>query len=451
MRLNVVLGLGVSGFVASAGMAQTPVRAFVEIKIGDTLGSSTVSSLNDPYVNSLGQYGAVVGLADTTRSIVINGASVFNSSSDTLAVGGEGTMGISDAGGFIYSPTYNGEDAVYTNNGLLLRGTEPAPGMPGMNSVFNSRPRMNAAGTAFWVGGVGPATTTTTRVFYTNPTPANPSASTPLIVGGGTYAGVTITAAGVEFGYDISDNGQYINRLTATGTAATAPFVALNGTTLIARAGQPTGQGDNWQNFSHYGVNNGGNHVISGDTDGVAATDAFIAYNGAIGVREGATLGGRVLGGSINALSINNNNDVAFIWSLATPTGEGLFRAENGGVGTAQLIAQTGDLLDTDGDGAADWTLADFNASGAIAPGLDLPDSGDIFVNVDLTPIGGGTNVEAIISFRIGGPVGCDSIDFNGDGLFPDNTDLEDFLSVFGGGPCSTGTCGDIDFNNDGL
>ena len=45
----------------------------------------------------------------------------------------------------------------------------------------------------------------------------------------------------------------------------------------------------------------------------------------------------------------------------------------------------------------------------------------------------------------------CDSIDFNGDGLFPDNQDLEDFLSVFGGGSCSTGTCGDIDFNNDGL
>ncbi|HYF16080.1 MAG TPA: hypothetical protein VD971_13505 [Phycisphaerales bacterium] len=45
----------------------------------------------------------------------------------------------------------------------------------------------------------------------------------------------------------------------------------------------------------------------------------------------------------------------------------------------------------------------------------------------------------------------CDSIDFNGDGLFPDNQDIEDFFSVFGGGPCSTGACGDIDFNNDGL
>ncbi|HYF14293.1 MAG TPA: S8 family serine peptidase [Phycisphaerales bacterium] len=45
----------------------------------------------------------------------------------------------------------------------------------------------------------------------------------------------------------------------------------------------------------------------------------------------------------------------------------------------------------------------------------------------------------------------CDSIDFNNDGLFPDNQDLEDFLNVFGGGACSTGNCNDIDFNNDGL
>ncbi len=51
----------------------------------------------------------------------------------------------------------------------------------------------------------------------------------------------------------------------------------------------------------------------------------------------------------------------------------------------------------------------------------------------------------------IGTAPGCDSIDFNGDGLFPDTADIDDFLSVFSGGPCSTGTCGDIDFNNDGL
>lgn len=46
----------------------------------------------------------------------------------------------------------------------------------------------------------------------------------------------------------------------------------------------------------------------------------------------------------------------------------------------------------------------------------------------------------------------CDSIDFNADTLFPDDTDLVDFLSVLAGGPCTNDpNCNDIDFNNDGL
>jgi hypothetical protein len=46
----------------------------------------------------------------------------------------------------------------------------------------------------------------------------------------------------------------------------------------------------------------------------------------------------------------------------------------------------------------------------------------------------------------------CDSIDFNNDGLFPDTADIDDFLSVFSGGPCSNDpNCNDIDFNNDAL
>jgi hypothetical protein len=61
-----------------------------------------------------------------------------------------------------------------------------------------------------------------------------------------------------------------------------------------------------------------------------------------------------------------------------------------------------------------------------------------------------GVNVDmGAYEVQLGG--GCDSIDFNGDGLFPDDTDLIDFLVVLAGGPCSTNTCNDIDFNNDGL
>lgn len=53
----------------------------------------------------------------------------------------------------------------------------------------------------------------------------------------------------------------------------------------------------------------------------------------------------------------------------------------------------------------------------------------------------------------LGQPCGptCNSIDFNRDGLFPDDADLLDFLTVLAGGTCSTGNCDDIDFNNDSL
>lgn len=45
----------------------------------------------------------------------------------------------------------------------------------------------------------------------------------------------------------------------------------------------------------------------------------------------------------------------------------------------------------------------------------------------------------------------CSTIDFNNDGLFPDDSDLVEFLTVLAGGNCSTGNCNSIDFNNDGL
>ncbi len=46
----------------------------------------------------------------------------------------------------------------------------------------------------------------------------------------------------------------------------------------------------------------------------------------------------------------------------------------------------------------------------------------------------------------------CDTIDFNRNGVFPEDQDVIDFFSVFSGGACSTGaTCGDIDFNNNAM
>ena len=68
------------------------------------------------------------------------------------------------------------------------------------------------------------------------------------------------------------------------------------------------------------------------------------------------------------------------------------------------------------------------------------------FAGVATSPTGPGQQ-RFIIQFRTSG---CDSIDFNNDGLLPDVHDIQEFLSVFSGQGCGTATCNDIDFNNDG-
>ncbi|HEX2837525.1 MAG TPA: hypothetical protein VHN77_05305 [Phycisphaerales bacterium] len=92
---------------------------------------------------------------------------------------------------------------------------------------------------------------------------------------------------------------------------------------------------------------------------------------------------------------------------------------------------------------SSDWL--DFSTRGVEWAGItSIRNAGGTVVNGSTIVSGSGTDWVP--------PLGsCDSIDYNGDGLFPDTQDIDDFLSVFSGGPCSTGTCGDIDFNNDGL
>ncbi len=46
-------------------------------------------------------------------------------------------------------------------------------------------------------------------------------------------------------------------------------------------------------------------------------------------------------------------------------------------------------------------------------------------------------------------PTGCDSIDFNNNGVFPEDQDVIDYFAVLGGGECSQ--CNDVDFNNNGV
>lgn len=85
-----------------------------------------------------------------------------------------------------------------------------------------------------------------------------------------------------------------------------------------------------------------------------------------------------------------------------------------------------------------------FDASTAPAAGTQ---SASLGIFKPYTP----TSIPLAVSAPSVPPAGCDSLDYNNDNLFPDTADIDDLISVFSGGPCSTGTCNDIDFNNDGL
>jgi hypothetical protein len=397
--------LAVAGCVTAASAGLVP--AVVVTKVGDTVGASTVSSLNSPFTDGNGRVGFVGALADSQRFIWWDTGPVFfsNDALPDVLSGGESSMGISNTGGFIYSPSVNGNDAVFTQFGTLLQKGDPIPPLPGLYSSFNSRPAMLPNGTVYWVGGSTPtqgSSTSTNRHLFKTTDPSNPATITRVLGGGDVIEGKTIKTTASNFDFWISDNDQHhIHVLDMDVTLN--EHVYLDGG-FVAQEGSPTGQGDNWSTFDIVGVNNAGNYIFTGDTDGNASTDEFVAYNGAIAVREGDTLDGHTLatGYTLRAASINNLDQVVHMWGSSTD--EHLFFGLGSALSSSVQLLQTGDQIDTDGDGTADFSITDFQASTVIGPGLSLAEDGWVYVETKMLPIGGGTEIEGIIGILVPEP-----------------------------------------------
>jgi len=85
-------------------------------------------------------------------------------------------------------------------------------------------------------------------------------------------------------------------------------------------------------------------------------------------------------------------------------------------------------------------------------PGTRLPFNA-IAGQTYLIALGGFEGNTGPINFQVNltPTVGCDSIDFNNNEVFPEDQDVINFFNVLAGGECSAGnTCSDIDFNNNG-
>jgi ELWxxDGT repeat protein len=144
-------------------------------------------------------------------------------------------------------------------------------------------------------------------------------------------------------------------------------------------------------------------------------------------------------GGNAFAIEINPSGG-SFPTSLTDVNGT-LYFAAVGATGGNELYKVTIDPGTGLPNGA--MLVADLNPTGSSSPANLLYANGILYFTAD----NGASGVELWVL-----PISqCDSIDFNGDGIFPDNQDLIDFIDVFAGGTCPTGTCNDIDFNNDGI
>ena len=371
------------------------VEATLVLAEGDTTPgvSGTVVSLNQPFVNSVGNPG-FTGNAD--ENFVWSGGGVIwvnsNGLPSTLA-GAEFTMGIGDTGEFIYSPSIDGEDGVWTHQGKLARETEPAPGLPaGTNSTFHSRPTMIPPGQAFWVAGHGDGsggTTSVGRIFYTS-TDGTPATISIVFKTGDAIAGQIIDASGVDFDYDISDNAaHHIHPLDMVGSTSSDGFLYVDGA-LVAREGDPNGSGiDNWSAFDFVSINNAGDYLFSGDTDGSTGSDEFIAHNGAIILREGDTVDGVTLaaGFTVRGVGINNLGEAVFGWGSGTT--EHLFVACDASdlQATGHLVLSTGDDVDLDANGTPDATVTDL--PNGIVHNFQFGDDGRFFIAAGLD-FGGG-------------------------------------------------------------
>jgi hypothetical protein len=315
-------------------------------------------------------------------------------------------MGVSDAGGFIYSPAVDGGDAVWTQNGALLVEGDPAPDFsPPALSVFNSRPQMLATGRAHWVGGVdlSGGNTTQARALFTSGSAT--AGDIDVVLRSGDMVGgfpIRSGSSGIAFDYDFSEDGvHHIQELVLdTGSTADDDVVYVDGI-VVARQAQSTGEGDSWASFGSVAINASGHYLFSGDTDGATASDEFIAYDGAILVREGDDLSGAVLTtpATNTALSLDDEGRAVHIWTTAS--NEILFFACNASnlADESVRVLATGDGVDLDGNGTSDAVVTDFNASDVVGPGLDLAGDDRVFVEVDIDD--GGGNEEAILRIEL--------------------------------------------------
>lgn len=422
--MHIASPAALAAFVGLAASAHASVPVELLFQEGDAIDGSTVSSVNAPFTSGNGTVGTVGVLDDGRRFVWIGNGVAFTSDNASIPWGGaESTMGVADDGSWTTSPslpfsgTSGSDDSWWhSSNQPIAREFDSYPFIANQIVGFASRPSMDDNGTAYVVGGYreddGSNSGSDGRAFWRSTDPAS-----------GTYEviyesfevidGFTVGNGGVDFTYDVSGNGNWlITEMVFNDTPTTSDdnmvyLIDLNNPankTRLGRENDPTGDGDDFDNWDGVKVNNAGNYLIHGDTDGATTTDEFISYNGAIVYREGDLIDG-IAFDTVDAADLNDNNEiVAVLNTEASSSIESLiYGSDAGDAATWEVLLTVGDDLDFDGNGTIDGVLEDFNISGSINP-FEIGNGDLVWLEIDYLPAGGGSSLEAIIGVTIPAP-----------------------------------------------
>ncbi|TWT95282.1 hypothetical protein Pla108_34270 [Botrimarina colliarenosi] len=178
-----------------------------------------------------------------------------------------------------------------------------------------------------------------------------------LKTGDSVAAGLTIDAGFLSSNLAWSQLGS--NYLTTVSVVASEEVVILNGQAVSVAGGGLLRENDpipaqagglaneTWALGSLYEVNEAGDWASSASVRlaGEFNTTAdLIVVNGVIRYRDGDVIDGHTLSGLPSDISLNDRGDVAFVWDNKVFLND-------------KIIAQVGDSVDTNGDGAGDVVI----------------------------------------------------------------------------------------------
>ena len=385
--------LGLATLLSTVASAEAQVASAL-IREGDALPAAgvgqTVSGISNTAVNHVGGFAATLSsdAGGATLSHIwgnsTGGAGALLRTEGTIGSfiqeSFESFYGMSDTGALAYSASgrdgmATGLDSVWINDTPVAVEENPVTALPGFFWSFASRPSISANGIPHWVGGI----TSTQGGLTEERVLATTTAGTILIRGGDSLPNVPdpVTAgSGIDFDYRFSAlASHYILPVDTTAAAAADIVMVIDGSglvldTVLVREGNSVPAsigglaGEQWSNFDFMGHTEDNQWFFTGDTDAATGVDEIIVKNGTVILREGDTVDGETLSGSIEGAYMNENGDIAFAWDVDSGSLEALYLND-------QLLLTEGDEVDWDGDGTVDtdFNLTDFTGISSLTIG----------------------------------------------------------------------------------